>query len=147
MSRKYTRFEFLKLAKQVLAATGLTIILGPVIAYFYPKKLEETPTAPVLVGPDVDFPVGESKTVAFGRYPALVIKTEKGLKSYSAVCTHFACIVMWEPESNQIVCPCHAGFFKVEDGSVISGPPASPLAHLNTEIIDGNIYVKAGGEE
>lgn len=147
MSRKFTRFEFLNLVKQVVGATGLVVILGPVVAYFYPKKLEETPTDPVLVGPDIELSVGESKTVAFGRYPALVIKTETGLKSYSAVCTHFACIVMWEPENNQIVCPCHAGFFKVEDGSVISGPPASPLTPLDTEIIDGNIYVKTGGEE
>jgi Rieske Fe-S protein len=30
----------------------------------------------------------------------------------------------------------------VEDGSVISGPPPKPLLALETEIVDGNIYVK-----
>ena len=101
---------------------------------------------PVLVGPENELPLGESKTVAFGRYPAIVIHTENGLKAYSAVCTHFACIVMWEPGENWIACPCHAGFFDPEDGSVISGPPPGPLTQLETEIIDGDIYVKAGGE-
>ena len=146
MSKKFTRRDFIKLFNRVLAATGLTVVLGPVVAYFYPPKLEETPSDPVVVAPESELPVGTSKTVKFGRYPAIIIHTETGLKAYSAVCTHFACIVMWEPEIHQIACPCHAGFFDVENGSVISGPPPTPLSHLETEIIDGHIYIKAGGE-
>ncbi len=147
MNNKISRRDFLKIINRVLAVLGLTGLLGPIIAYFYPKKLEEIPSTPVMVCPESEIAVGNSKTVAFGRYPALIINTEKGLKAYSAVCTHFACIVMWEPEINQITCPCHSGFFSVEDGSVISGPPPRPLTHLKTEIIDGNIFVKAGDEE
>ena len=146
MMTKITRRDFLKIVNRFLAATGLAVLLGPTIAYFYPPKLEETPSDPVLVGPENELPLGTSKTVAFGRYPAIVIHTERGLKAYSAVCTHFACIVMWEPSENRIACPCHAGFFDPEDGSVISGPPPSPLTKLETEIIDGDIFVKAGGE-
>jgi len=146
MKSKFSRREFLKLVNRFLAATGLAVLLGPVVAYFYPAKLEETPSEPVLVGPESELPIGDSKTVKFGRYPALIIHTESGLKAYSAVCTHFACIVMWDPGINQITCPCHAGFFDPEDGSVISGPPPTPLGQLNIEIIDGDIYVSAGGE-
>ncbi len=146
MTKKFTRRDFLKLVNRLLAATGLTVILGPVVAYFYPPKLEEVPADPVLVAPENELPVGASKTVKFGRYPAIIIHTESGLKAYSAVCTHFACIVFWKPEIQQIACPCHEGFFDPEDGSVISGPPPSPLKHLETEIVDGNIYVKVGGE-
>ena len=146
MEKKFTRQDFLKLVNTLLAATGLAAILGPVVAFFYPPKLEETPSEPVLVGPESGLPIGSSKKVSFGRYPAIVINTDTGLKAYSAVCTHFACIVMWDPETNQIACPCHAGFFNPEDGSVISGPPPFALDTLDIEIIDGDIYVKAGGE-
>jgi Rieske Fe-S protein len=147
MAKKFTRRDFLKLANGILAATGLAAVLGPVVAYFYPAELEETPSEPVLVGPESELPVGESKKVSFGRHPAIIIHTETGLKAYSAVCTHFACIVMWKPEINQIACPCHEGFFDPEDGAVIAGPPPTALTHLNVEVIDGDIYVSAGGEE
>ena len=146
MSKKFTRRDFLKLVNRFLAAVGLTALVGPTVAYFYPPKLEETPSEPVFVAPKEEFPVGESKTVKFGRYPALVIHTQTGLKAYSAVCTHFACIVKWAPEINQIVCPCHAGYFDPEDGSVISGPPPTALERLTIEIIDSDIYVSVGDE-
>ena len=140
-----SRHQFLKLLNRVLAATGLMAVAGPVVAYFYPPKLEEIPSEPVLVCPEGELPVGESKTVRFGRYPALVLNTPEGLKAYSAVCTHFACIVKWDPNLGQIVCPCHEGYFDPADGHVISGPPPTPLALLKTEVVEGQIYV--GGAE
>ena len=146
MSKKFTRRDFIKLLNRLLAATGLAALLGPTVAYFYPPELEETPSEPVLVAPESELPPGQSKTVKFGRYPAIVINTQSGLRAYSAVCTHFACIVMWDAEINQIACPCHAGFFDPEDGSVISGPPPTPLEKLNLEIVEGDIYISAGGE-
>lgn len=146
MGGKFSRRDFLKVINRVLAATGAAAVLGPVVAFFYPSKLEETPSEPVLVASENDLPVGTSKTVKFGRYPAIVIHTNTGLKAYSAVCTHFACIVMWNPEINQVACPCHAGFFDPEDGSVISGPPPTPLKPLEIELKDGDIYVTTGGE-
>jgi Rieske Fe-S protein len=146
MSRKFTRRDFIKWVKRLLAATGLAAVFGPVVAFFYPPNLKATPSEAVLVSAESDLPVGTSKKVGFGRYPAIVIHTETGIKAYSAVCTHFACIVMWKPEINQIECPCHQGFFDPEDGSVISGPPPKSLMHLNVEIQDGDIYVSAGGE-
>jgi Rieske Fe-S protein len=140
-----TRRDFIKMLNRFLAATGLTILLGPIVAFFYPPKLEETPSEPILVSPADDLPVGTGKTVRFGRYPALVINTPDGLRAYSAVCTHFACIVKWDAEINQIVCPCHDGFFDPQDGHVISGPPPTTLETLPVEIIDGDIYVGGTG--
>jgi Rieske Fe-S protein len=141
---KITRRSFLNASQKILSATGVAAIVGPVLAYFFPAKLEEMPTEPVLVGPEQELPEGQSKTMRFGRYPALVIHTPDGLRAYSAVCTHFACIVKWNPDLGQIVCPCHEGYFDPLDGHVISGPPPSPLTSLAVEIVDGNIYV--GGE-
>ncbi|HHH82573.1 MAG TPA: Rieske (2Fe-2S) protein [Chloroflexi bacterium] len=142
---KLNRRGFLKMLNRILAASGLTVLLGPIVAYFWPSKLEEMPSEPVPVGDEGSIPIGEGKKVRFGRYPALVINTpERGIVAYSAVCTHFACIVDWNPESGMIECPCHDGFFDPVDGSVISGPPPSPLEAIPVNIQDGTILI--GGE-
>jgi Rieske Fe-S protein len=142
---KFSRRDFLKLTNRFLTVTGLAIILGPIVAYFYPPELEETPSDPVLVGPEDELPIGASKTVRFGRYPALVVNTSDGLRAYSAVCTHFACVVKWDSENNTIYCPCHDGFFDPMNGDVISGPPPTPLDPVKVEVVNGQIYV-GGGE-
>ena len=141
-----TRRDFLNILKGTGAVIGIGALATPVVAYFYPPKLEEMPSEPVLVCPEDELPVGESKTVKFGRYPAIIVHLDSGLKAYSAVCTHFACIVKWNAEAKPLDCPCHDGFFNAEDGTVVSGPPPSPLTMLETEIVDGQIYVKVGGE-
>ena len=141
-----TRRDFLNLLKGTGAVIGVGAVATPVVAYFYPPKLEEMPSEPVLVCAEEELPVGDSRTVKFGRYPAIVVHLESGLKAYSAVCTHFACIVKWNADAQRLDCPCHDGFFSAKDGTVVSGPPPSPLTMLETEIVDGQIYVKVGGE-
>ena len=80
------RRGFIKLINQMLLATGLAAILGPVVAFFWPAKLEEVPSEPVAVGATGSIPIGESKTIRFGRYPALVINTpEDGLLAHQGV--------------------------------------------------------------
>lgn len=143
---KLSRRDFMKMVNWVLGITGLSILASPVIAYFWPKDLSETPAEPVSAGPDDALAVGDSVTVSFGRYPALVIRTSQGLRAYSAVCTHFACICKWDVENNHIACPCHDGFFDPITGEVISGPPPTGLQPFNVDIVDGEIFVSAGGE-
>lgn len=139
-----TRREFMKLVNKGLVATGAIVIAGPVVAYFYPSNLQETPSEPVRVCTLDELPVGESKTIGYGRYPALVINTPEGLRAFSAVCTHFACIVKWEVEKGQIYCPCHDGYFDPLDGRVISGPPPLPLTAIPVNVVNNEIFV--GGE-
>jgi cytochrome b6-f complex iron-sulfur subunit len=141
-----TRRDFLNLLKGTGIVLGAGAVAAPAVAYFYPPKLEEMPSEPVLVCAEDELPIGESKTVKFGRYPAIVVHLDSGLKAYSAVCTHFACLVKWNAETTHLECPCHDGHFSSEDGSVLSGPPPAPLTVLETEVVDGQIYVKVGGE-
>jgi Rieske Fe-S protein len=123
----------------------LAALAGPVVAYFWPAKLEEVPSEPMPVGEAGSLPLGEAKTIRYGRYPAIILNTaERGLVAYSAVCTHFACIVKWNADNGMIECPCHEGFFDPDDGTVISGPPPEPLAEIRLFIDDGTIYI--GGE-
>lgn len=141
-----TRKDFLSLTKNVFTAIGLGAFITPIIAYFYPSELEEIPRDPVSVCNLAELPPGKSQTVQFGRYPAIVIHTEAGIKAYSAVCTHFACITKWDETLGQIICPCHEGYFDPLDGSVIAGPPPSPLEALAVEISDDTIFIQQGGE-
>ena len=138
------RRGFLTLVTTFVSAIGAGVILGPIGAFFWPAKLEEVPSEPVGVGPADSIPAGQAVTVRFGRYPALVIHTPEGIRSYSAVCTHFACLVKWNPSSGMIECPCHAGFFNAGDGSVISGPPPEALHPIPNFVRDNTLYI--GGE-
>jgi Rieske Fe-S protein len=139
------RRGFLKVFYQLLAATGLAALAAPIIAFFWPSELEEVPSEPVPVGPVDSIPVGEAKTIRYGRYPAMVLNLPKeGLVAYSAVCTHFACIVKWNPEIGKIECPCHEGFFDPIDGTVISGPPPEPLPSIPIFSQDDTLFI--GGE-
>jgi cytochrome b6-f complex iron-sulfur subunit len=140
-----SRRGFIKILNQFLAVSGLAAIVAPIVAFFWPSKLEEFPSEPKAIGPTGFLAPGDSVTIPFGRYPALVINShEKGVIAYSAVCTHFACLVKWNVESGMIECPCHEGFFKPEDGSVISGPPPEPLRPIPVFTQDDTIFI--GGE-
>jgi cytochrome b6-f complex iron-sulfur subunit len=136
-----SRGQFIKTIKLVFASTGLVAIVAPVMSYLYPSHLEETPSTAVFVAKLEELLANESWTVLYGRYPAIVVNTTQGLKGYSAVCTHFACIVKWNKQINQFACPCHAGFYDPLDGHVISGPPPRPLASIPINIQDGKIYL------
>jgi Rieske Fe-S protein len=135
------RRDFIKFIEGGAIVAGSALIAGPVVAYLYPKNLQETPSEPVLVCPIDELPVGESKTISYGRYPAIVINTSNGLVAYSAVCTHFACLVKWEPTQGLIYCPCHDGYFDPADGQVVSGPPPVGLTPLPVNVIENEIYV------
>lgn len=53
--------------------------------------------------------------------------------AYSQKCTHLSCAVFYSAESRRLVCPCHEGYFSVEDGSVLQGPPPRPLPRVKLE--------------
>lgn len=139
-----TRRDFMKLVNGGLVVAGTVVIAGPLVAYLYPSELQETPSEPVRVCSVDELPVGESKTIGYGRYPALVIHTPDGLFAYSAVCTHFACIVKWAAEKNLIYCPCHDGYFDPLNGGVVSGPPPTPLTAITVNVVNNEIFI--GGE-
>lgn len=141
-----SRRKFIKAVQWVAIVTGLSAIAYPLIAYLYPKNVSETPAEPVQVGPLTELPVGTSKMVDYGRYPALVIHTAKGLRAYSAACTHFACLVRWNPDTGRIECPCHDGMFDPNDGSVLAGPPPKPLVSLPA-YVDAYGQIIIGEEE
>ena len=66
--------------------------------------------------------------------PCILVRTAADtFVAYSQKCTHLSCAVLYAPEARRLECPCHEGYFAVEDGSVLQGPPPRPLPRIVLE--------------
>ena len=63
----------------------------------------------------------------------LVRTSEESYVAYSQKCTHLSCAVYYSALDRRLECPCHRGYFSIEDGSVLQGPPSRPLARVVLE--------------
>lgn len=73
--------------------------------------------------------------------PAIVIHLPGGeLVAYSQKCTHLGCVVFYEPEETELVCPCHEGIFDASTGDPIAGPPERALPAIGVEVRDGTVW-------
>ncbi len=71
--------------------------------------------------------IGGAHFFAFQGRPAVLVQPQAGeFIALSAVCTHLGCIVKWLDESQEFLCPCHAGRF-APAGQVLGGPPPRAL--------------------
>ena len=76
--------------------------------------------------------------------PCIMIRTAADrFVAYSQKCTHLSCAVYYQRQENRLECPCHEGYFSVEDGSVIQGPPPRPLSRVILRR-DGNNLIATG---
>jgi len=94
-------------------ATLDKIPVGGSLVFFYPKEDEPC----VLVRPEAN------KLLAFGQK-----------------CTHLSCAVIPEVKEKVFACPCHHGYFAMDDGRVLAGPPPRPLPRVKLEIHGNDIY-------
>ncbi len=73
--------------------------------------------------------------------PCLLIRLRDGrLVAYGQQCSHLSCAVIPEPEQGHLRCPCHNGYFEINEGRPIAGPPRRPLPRIRVEVRDGVIY-------
>jgi Rieske Fe-S protein len=102
-----------------------------------------------------DLPVGGSRVF---EYPApgdrnlLVRYADDRWAAYSQKCTHLSCAVYYAHDQRKLVCPCHHGFFAIEDGRVLQGPPPRPLPRIvlerrGDELVAVGVDLQGGGEE
>ena len=87
--------------------------------------------------PRSDVAQGKAHFFQYRGKPAVVLQTSPGeFVAMSAVCTHLGCVVAWQEQAGEFLCPCHGGRFSA-DGQVLAGPPPSPLEPLGVEL-DGD---------
>lgn len=73
--------------------------------------------------------------------PCILVRDPHGaLVAYSQVCTHLSCAVVHRPEENTLFCPCHRGYFSVEEGRPTAGPPTRALPRIKLEQIGDEIF-------
>ena len=63
----------------------------------------------------------------------LLRPSENSYVAYSQKCTHLSCAVFYSAQNRRLECPCHQGYFSIEDGSVLQGPPTRPLPRVILE--------------
>jgi len=116
-----------------LVLTSLGMFVGNVWiivrSWFASKPLFQ----PQSLGSLEDIGIGEVKLFSYPtpEDPCILIRTDGNqYVAYSQKCTHLSCAVYFAKNENRIECPCHEGYFSVEDGSVIQGPPPRPLPRV-----------------
>jgi nitrite reductase/ring-hydroxylating ferredoxin subunit len=57
------------------------------------------------------------------------------------ICTHGACYLDWQPEREQLACPCHGSTFAL-DGAPTRGPATAPLRILRAVREADTIYIE-----
>ena len=100
------------------------------------------------IGSATDLEVGGVKLFSYptAEDPCILIRTASDrFVAYSQKCTHLSCAVYYAKEQNRLECPCHEGYFAVEDGSVLQGPPPRALPRIVLKH-DGNNLVATGVE-
>lgn len=97
------------------------------------------------VAADGELSVGAAKVF---QYPGpndnclLVRVSETQYAAYSQKCTHLSCAVIYSAEKRVLECPCHQGYFSIDDGHVIQGPPPRPLPRVELEMSGGQLIAK-----
>jgi cytochrome b6-f complex iron-sulfur subunit len=76
----------------------------------------------------------EKKTRVF------LVFSPEGPAVFSATCSHLGCLVNYNKEKHEFVCPCHGGRYDLA-GRNIAGPPPAPLMRFPIKMQDGMVFV------
>jgi nitrite reductase/ring-hydroxylating ferredoxin subunit len=136
LRRQFTKF---------LTLTSFGMLVGN--AWIWAKSLLDrghSAALPVMaVAKSADVPAGGVKLF---RYPTpqdaciLVRKQDGQLVAYSQKCTHLSCAVYYSKDKNRLECPCHEGYFSIETGRVLQGPPPRPLPRVTITERNGQVF-------
>lgn len=88
-----------------------------------------------------DVPQNSAQKFTNDGQPAVLVHLESGdFVAYSAVCTHQQCIVAYQKQSSQLVCPCHGSIFNPsKNAQVVTGPAPRPLPEIPITVQGGQI--------
>lgn len=133
-----SRRRFLEILLGFLGAVFAGGIIYPVLAYLVPPSRKKG--GEIIKVPMAELPPGGMKRFFIRGGPAIVINSRGTYAAFSLVCSHLGCLVIWEGNKNEFVCPCHGAKFDAE-GKVISGPPPRGLERFNVEEKENEVWV------
>ena len=100
-----------------------------------------------------ELPVGGAKTFRYpeGSTPRLLVRTGAAtFVAYDQQCTHLLCPIVPAMREGvgvaaterglELHCPCHNGWFDLETGQPLAGPPRRPLPRVLLEVRGGTVY-------
>lgn len=133
------RRKFLIILLGCIGAVLAAVATWPVWRYLSPQEIEGAATKVAIarskVGP------GDVHFFSFRGEPAVVLQPKPGtIVAFSAVCTHLGCVIQWQVDKEEFLCPCHAGRFRV-DGTVLGGPPPKALKKLPVTLENDQVLV------
>ena len=143
--RYVSRRQFAKF----LVLTSLGMFAGNVWILVRSWFQRSAPQSEQILGSLDAVPVGGAKLFTYPTeedHCILVRTAEDHAVAYSQKCTHLSCAVYYSAEEQKLLCPCHHGYFSVQDGSVLQGPPPRPLPRIVLENRSGTL-VAVGIEE
>ena len=130
-----TRREF---TKSLVWVSLATFVANAVLAVLGRMKRDGgSETLPqVRVATVDDLPVGGSRVFYYPGTddPCLLVRLDADrYVAFGQKCTHLGCPVHYRAAARRLYCPCHEGFFDVENGRVLAGPPSRPLPRIALE--------------
>lgn len=135
-----SRRDFLKFTVLTSAAfvVGQFWILGQSLLG---RREEAIPEAAIA---EVDsLPVGGARIFHYpeGSTPRLLVRTgEREFVAYDQQCTHLLCPIVPAVESGRLHCPCHNGWFDLQTGEPLAGPPRRALPRVLLEVRGETVY-------
>ena len=90
-----------------------------------------------------EVPVGGAMTFSYpeGSTPRLLVRVgPRRFVAYDQQCTHLQCPVVPRVAEGKLHCPCHNGWFDLQTGQPLAGPPRRPLPRVLLEIRDDTVY-------
>ena len=87
--------------------------------------------------------LGGAKTFQYpkGSTPRLLVRTgPQAFVAYDQQCTHLQCPVVPAVAQGRLHCPCHNGWFDLETGHPLAGPPRRPLPRVLLDVQEGTVY-------
>ncbi|MEW6542017.1 MAG: ubiquinol-cytochrome c reductase iron-sulfur subunit [Nitrospirota bacterium] len=128
---------------QAVMAFGLLFGMGT-LALRFAQFLVPSPKAKryeaVLIGAESRVPLGEGVSMDLGGHKIVVLRTDEGVAAFSRRCTDLGCLVSWNRDRQQFLCPCHQGVFD-KTGRNIAGPPPRPLDRFEVVKRGDQLYV------
>lgn len=133
------RRTFLGMILGAVGAGLAALFIWPLFRFLAPRNKGDA-VAQVRLPRD-QAPVGGAHFFSFQGRPAVLLQPEAGeFVALSAVCTHLGCIIKWVDDSQEFLCPCHAGRFSTS-GQVLGGPPPEPLKSYAVTVEGDDILI------